>query len=203
MSRKQAIIGAFAVAAIGFSMPAFSRPPATPPPIYYDMDVFAPGGASLGSLQVGSTSEQSTGQGIGNSNENSDAGGASSATMGDQSIIVHNQSSDFPAMSFFDIFTEIQIPNGSLGSMTIGVDNESGQSQSISDAGFMLSPTYIPLDDLNPTNYPDSMFTPIPSLSESDPNTQTDSANVTLPEPATVGLMALSMLYLGRRRRMA
>jgi hypothetical protein len=141
------------------------------------------------SVPAGSAGYQQTGNSAGgNPNEASDSGGT--ATPGDQAIVEHYQATDFPASSFFDVFVEISIPPGPLGSFQTQIINPSGTTQQIGDAGFFLSPTEIPLDQLNETNYPDSSFTPIPSLDEFLGNGQTDSANVILPEPAALTLLA-------------
>ena len=68
--------------------------------------------------------------------------------------------------SVTDEWTEVQF-TGSNPSVTL-TDNTS-LSETLSDAGFFISPTMIPLDQLNvtdepPTGMPGSPFTPLPSL---------------------------------------
>jgi hypothetical protein len=151
------------------------------------------------SENVPAGSYESTGTGAGgNSSEISDAGGT--ATPGDQAIVEHYQTTDFPATSFFDVFVELSIPPGPLGSFQTQIINPTGEAQTISGAGFFLSPTEIPLDQLNETNYPDSMFTPIPSLNESLGAGGTDSADVVLPEPAALSILIIGALAIPGRR---
>ena len=172
--------------------------------------IFAPLQTNLTALDplshvVGTESESGnsygqTGTGArSNSNEISDSAGT--ASPGDQAVVVHYQTTDFPANSFFDVFVELSIPPGPLGQLQIGLNNSTGTAQNVSDSGYFLSPTLIPLDQLNENNYPDSSFTPIPGLTESLGSPGTDSAAVSLPEPSTIGLIALGGLLLPRRSR--
>jgi hypothetical protein len=142
---------------------------------------------------------QTTGSGVGDPNELSDAAG--SATPGDQAIVVHYQTTDFPATSFFDVFVELSIPPGPLGSAQIGLTNPTANGQTVSNPGFLLSPTEIPLDNLNESDFPNSMFTPLPSLSETIPSAGSESTSVALPEPAALGFLAVGTAFMFRRRK--
>jgi hypothetical protein len=159
------------------------------------------GGHSAGSVDVTTNQYTLVGTGFGgNSSEVCLAGGT--ATSGDAAVIVHYQSTDFPATSFFDVFVEVSIPTTTpLGGVKIQLTNDSTQTQTISNAGYFFTPTEIPLDNLNPTNDPPSDFTTIPGLDTTTQGaSQVDSATV-LPEPASALTLAAAALFLIRRRR--
>jgi hypothetical protein len=162
------------------------------------VQVFDTGNNSVGSVDVTTSQYTFTGSGSG---ETSDAGGT--AVAGDAAAIVHYQTTDFPASSFFDIFCEVSVPPSTqFGAIKVQLTNDSAQTQTISNAGYFISPTEIPLDNLNPTNYPPSDFNPITGLDTSSQGaSQVDSATVTLPEPASALTIAAAAFFLTRRRR--
>jgi len=99
-----------------------------------------------------------------------------------------------------------ELPYGPGLTPSIMLTNPNGDTLNFSNFGYMISPTEIPLDQLNfgtepPTGQSGSMFTPLPSPGSLAPNAS-ESAN--LPEPAT-GLIALGGLglLLARRRKTA
>ena len=73
---------------------------------------------------------------------------------------------DFPAQSFFDVFVDIQVGNGPVvgqweevqvppsGPPIVEITDNTGSSETLSNVGFFLSPTLIPLEDLNNFDIP-------------------------------------------------
>jgi hypothetical protein len=73
---------------------------------------------------------------------------------------------EFPAHSFFDVFVEIQVGGGPFigqwqeqqippsGNPMVEITNGTGMTETLSGAGFFISPTMIPLDDLNLNDIP-------------------------------------------------
>jgi hypothetical protein len=101
---------------------------------------------------------------------------------------------------------------GQMGHVT--VSNNTTAPFQLSNAGFMLSPTQIPLDDLNfndipPPGSPGSTFTPLPSLDGQNvpANGGTSTFDVTVPEPTSLVLLGVGHLsilgYWSLRRRRA
>jgi hypothetical protein len=201
-SKFRAIVGFTAIVGFGV-LPQNARAVVVFAPLQTNMTALGLDNSTIeASENVVPGSYETTGTGAGgNLSESSDAGGT--ATPGDQVIVEHYQTTDFPATSFFDVFVELSVPPGPIGSFQTQIINPTGDAQTISGAGFLLSDTMIPLDQLNETNYPDSMFTPIPGLNESLGAGLTDSATVIFPEPTTLGLLLASTLTLLRRHRNA
>jgi hypothetical protein len=95
----------------------------------------------------------------------------------------------------------------------ISFQNDSNVPLTLSDVGFQLSNTMIPLDNLNFNDEPPSSFTPVPDLPNNTPQDPTTIGAssydiVNLPEPSGVVLLALGALGLigcrmCRRRRRA
>ena len=72
--------------------------------------------------------------------------------------------------------------------------NYTGSPETLSNVGFLLSPTLIPLDQLNSNDLPPSSFTPVPSY---NPNIGASSDEIiNLPEPSGVVLLALGAHWL-------
>ena len=126
---------------------------------------------------------------------------------------------DIPAADteVVDFIAEIDGPHGQItGDWLVPFDpstalqfeiaNQTGDTITLSNAGYMLSPTEIPLDDLN---FNDSTlpggFTPLPSL-DGPLGAGADSSQVQVaPEPSTFSLIGLTLaacaLYHRRLRR--
>ncbi|HEX3355583.1 MAG TPA: PEP-CTERM sorting domain-containing protein [Tepidisphaeraceae bacterium] len=81
------------------------------------------------------------------------------------------------------------------------IENNSGQAFTLSNVGFMLSDTQIPLDDLNFGNDPpQSSFTPLPGFDQPIASGSGISGNVALPEPASIGVLAAAGVLAMRKR---
>jgi hypothetical protein len=104
-------------------------------------------------------------------------------------------------------YTEIQVTEGQ--DMQVQVQNQdSGLGGPIfqSGAGYFLSPTEIPLDQLNSTDLPPSMFTPIPGFTDGEQineGSMIDSSDIDVPEPGSLVLAGVGAMVLVRRRRRA
>ncbi len=105
-------------------------------------------------------------------------------------------------------YEEFDVPAGDDYEITIQNDLGSPDDPGLlSSAGFFLSPTQIPLDQLNESLYPlagspDSQFIPLPSLDGQSlaPGNEV-SADANVPEPASLTLLGAGALALIRRRR--
>ncbi len=92
---------------------------------------------------------------------------------------------------------------------SITFTNNTSVSEILSSAEYYISPTEIPLSDLNATDYPpsDSVFTPLPSSYDTTLSAGGSETFVTpTPEPATFGIAALGIVGLAglaRRKRCA
>jgi hypothetical protein len=188
------------VGVLVLAAPAWSRPPATPVPTYYG-EAFDPSLADVGSITLSPANTEETGSDMGNPDEESDAGGPSMSIGGDQAIVVYDEVSPSGNPEIYDEYNEWLVPYEPLGELQAQFTDEAGPNVTLSNVGFMLSPTYIPLDDLNFNDYPPSSFTPIPSLDESFNEGNTVSADVILPEPASIGILGACSALLMRRRR--
>ncbi len=86
---------------------------------------------------------------------------------------------------------------------TITVTNDPAGPELIPDIGYFISPTQIPLDNLNfgsepPAGFPGSPFIPLPSLDGTTlQNGNSDSFLLPLPTPASGNLAALGLGLLG------
>jgi hypothetical protein len=188
------------VAVLVFAAPAWSRPPATPVPSYYG-EAFDTSLTGIGSITLPPADTEATGSDMGNADEESDAGGPSMSIGGDQAIVVYDEVSPSGNPEIYDEYNEWLVPYEPLGEIEAQFNEEAGPNVTLSDVGFLLSPTYIPLDDLNFNDYPPSSFTPIPSLDGSDNEGSTVTADVVLPEPASIGILGACSALLMRRRR--
>ena len=115
-----------------------------------------------------------------------------------------------PFYSFFDVFVDINstgswfevpvTPNGDT--VQFQLQNYTGVSETLSDAGYFLSPTLIPLDDLNqtllpPTGSPGSPFIPLPGLDTSSlPADTSEQGDVRTPDAGATGAMLGSVIVL-------
>jgi len=159
---------------------------------------------SLGAVDILPAQYTPTGSGIGNSNEISEGGGT--ATPGDSAVIIHYQTTDSPALSFFDVFVEVSVPTSPPNATYIGniqITNDTDQPQSISSWSFYISPTEIPLAQLDFNDLPASSFTGVPPIIDNPPPVpggQTESETITTPEPSTIAMLMAGSLLLLRRR---
>lgn len=99
-----------------------------------------------------------------------------------------------------------EIPYFTTKPPTITLTNNAGVPETLSNVGYFLSDTLIPLDQLNLTNYPSSDFTPLPSSYDTSllPLGGSESYSIPTPEPASLGVIGLgaaSLLLIGRRKR--
>jgi hypothetical protein len=180
---------------------ALARPPATPVPSYYG-EAFDTSLSPIGSISLPPSVTETTGSDMGNSDEESDAGGPSMSIGGDDAIVVYDQVSPSGNPEVYDEYNEWLVPYaGGIGEIEAQFDEEAGPNVTLSDVGFLISPTYIPLDDLNFNDYPPSDFTPIPSLDGSDNEGSTVQADVVTPEPASIATLGTFSILLMRRRR--
>ena len=94
-------------------------------------------------------------------------------------------------------WAEFPVPTNAMG--TPYFENDAGVPLILSNVGYQISPTLIPLEQLNPTDEPPSSFTPIPGA---DGVLQVGQS-FTSPEPGTLALLGAAAvgLALYRRRR--
>jgi hypothetical protein len=93
-------------------------------------------------------------------------------------------------------FDYSELPYNPFSLPAVDFTNSAGDSLSLHNASYFLSPTEIPLDNLNLGGLP-SNFTPIPGIPD---GTTIESGGSTplevLPEPSTCGLIALAGAFL-------
>jgi len=138
----------------------------------------------------------------------------------DLSVIAPPVQSTAPNVKYATIFADVTAGGNTVGEWfeipyvnalpTIQLSNGTNSDFTLSNVGFLLSPTEIPLDNLNfgtepPPGTSGSMFTPLPSLDGLvDPS---GGSLVVSPEPSSfiTALSAgiLGLLILSRRRRIA
>ncbi len=103
--------------------------------------------------------------------------------------------------------TEYLILPGQPNTWQIEIANPTPDDETLANVGYYLSPTQIPLDDLNPSSlpppdFPGSPFIPLPSLDGTTLGPG-QSITVTVPEPSALALTAagagLGLLWLRRR----
>jgi hypothetical protein len=115
---------------------------------------------------------------------------------------------------FVAIFAEAQFAGVTVGtwfefpllagaSPTISISNNSSSPLTLSDVGFLISPTEIPLDQLNfqdfpPPDQPGSPFTPLRAF-DGRSLSPGDSVSAALPEPLSVVSLALGVACLALR----
>lgn len=121
-----------------------------------------------------------------------------------------------PFTSFFDVYFQVgsvgewyELPYTPGYSTQIRVQDTNGVPQTLSNAGFFLSNTEIPLDQLNnPADYPlpgspSSPYTPLPSLDNSlTANGCELSSSLSVPDQASTSAlcsMAVGALLFARR----
>jgi hypothetical protein len=122
-------------------------------------------------------------------------------------LIVGLQATDTSNGNTNTFFEEFSVPKAPAYAVTIG-DGTGDDSGLLSRAGYFLSPTQIPLDDLNFNDYPPagtsgSMFTPVPGLDGKTVSAGNGiSFNAPVPEPGFLSALgAAGALVLGRLRR--
>jgi hypothetical protein len=104
-----------------------------------------------------------------------------------------------------DEYTELEVTEGQ--DMQVEVENQdAGLDGPIFqfNPGYFLSPTEIPLDQLNSTDLPDSMFMPIPGFTNGErinEGSTIDSSDIDVPEPGSLMLAGVGAMILARRRR--
>ena len=122
---------------------------------------------------------------------------------------VSTASADPTYTSFFDVFVDISLNGTTTGDWLqvpippgdnypiLNLMNNSGSPVTLSDAGFFISPTMIPLDDLNstyepPTGSPGSPYTPLPQYDGTSINSK-GSVPIDLPDSSpTLSLFAMA-----------
>jgi hypothetical protein len=132
-------------------------------------------------------------------------------------IDVNNPSLGSGTVEYAIVFTQVSSNGSTTGNWfeipytgtlpPITLTNPTGTSETLSDAGYQLSPTLIPLDNLNfgtdpPPGYPGSPFTPTPQLdgatvSPGGSLTMTPEPSMLLPLAACAGLFG----FVGWRRK--
>jgi hypothetical protein len=99
---------------------------------------------------------------------------------------------------------ELRVPVNQSFKFSIGnFDNLDG-SLTLSNVGFQLSNTQIPLEDLNTTDYPTNSFTPVPGIPDGtsiDPGSSLQSPDVPEPSSLLLTVSALIAVALVIRRR--
>jgi hypothetical protein len=104
-----------------------------------------------------------------------------------------------------DEYTEIEVNKGQ--DMQVEVENEDarlGGPIFQFNPGYFCLPTEIPLDQLNSTDLPDSMFSPIPGFTSGEQineGSMIESADIDVPEPGTLLLVGAGTILLLRKRR--
>ena len=99
---------------------------------------------------------------------------------------------------------ELPYTTGPTGSLMLTLSNNDSTPLTFNDYGYFLSPTFIPLDNLNftgepPPGHPNSPFTVLPT----PPSLSAGGSEVVAatPEPSELGLLVLGGLALLARRR--
>jgi hypothetical protein len=91
-------------------------------------------------------------------------------------------------------WVEMPIP-GDVGPQAV-FENDSTAGFTLSQAGFMLSPTMIPLDQLNNDFEPPINYQPLPGIPDGTSLNPGSFSDATAPEPSTVVLFALGLAAL-------
>lgn len=121
-------------------------------------------------------------------------------------LIIAEEIKDDGTSNSDSFFQEFDVPSGDA---SIELENTGTDYGNISSGGYLISPTEIPLDQLNFGDYAaagsaGSPFTPLPGLDFNDWGPTSEiSFDINVPEPASMAMLGLGSLLLARRRRAA
>jgi hypothetical protein len=126
------------------------------------------------------------------------------ASMAIMALLLFRPATASAQNSFFDVFADITPQGGSpVGAWfevpytpgttpSLYIQNFAGTQETLSNVGFLLSPTEIPLDNLNFDSYPESSYTPLPQYDGSSISPQS-SEDISAPDQSsTMTLFSLA-----------
>ena len=104
------------------------------------------------------------------------------------------------------VWEEFLVPADVSAKVLLLNDDSTQNNLVLSQVGYMLSATEIPLEQLNGTYLPPSSFTPVPGVPDGTVLTYGAEISATVPEPSTLALLgvgAVALLGCAWRRRKA
>jgi hypothetical protein len=100
------------------------------------------------------------------------------------------------------IWYEQPVTSGQTAQIELANNDITNETLAVLDAGYLISPTQIPLDDLNLNNYPPTSFTTAILGADINPGGDVLSGTISVPEPAAALVLAPGILGLWVCRRL-